>query len=1378
MSPMQQSQGFKRFLRATRLGLLLGVLVLAWPVGSQTQPQTPSPAASSHQVPQPPRSGRGTTLYRGLALPYELIGGFAIHDGDMVVGTPERPVRPHGTRLNSQSKPSHALPRRDLSSLRGESLWPGGIVPYVIEQGFTDEALRTIELAIAHWNSRTVLTLKPRASEPDYVRFSAEQLFAGVCVAELGRVGGAQSIWLGGPDGCLLTGTIHEIGHAVGLRHEHQRVDRGDYIVVRDETLYGGLGSSYTANAPAGGPYDYASVMHYGEVETIPPGMPVSGEQLSAGDIDGVARLYGRPPTATTVSTNPPGLEIIVDGQPATTPARFAWPAASQHVLEAPTQQAFAGGRYIFGRWNDGGPRRRTVTAGPAATWVEANYVVQRSLLACADPQGTGTVVTHPETPDGFHTIRTPVAIEARPAPHESLQFMVWEVLGGGLIEGAPSANPVSVQFQTEPGASFAVRAKFHAPPLFRIDADPGSSPVALRAFLGGNWETVTLPWVSPANRLPDSFRVEVPEVQPEDSTFDDVRYRFQGWSDGGSRSRPVSVPASGGSLTLNLASEYRLRARVGDQDSVQLSPETEDGFYTAGTRVTVRAVSGANRRFAGWVGDVFRGGDPIATVVMDGPRTLEPVFTPGETLRLGEATAVALPASASHRGALHRAEQGYSVWVPADATELVVEFRSSSSVNVDLYASFARDPWWSDGGEGGGRVVEADFESRSGGANERIVIGRDSIPPLTAGIYFISLATPPSSRSVQGTLTASVERSGIAWARPRAFTFSATVGADPPTQTVRLSHLGREPISYKVESDQTWLSAEPREWTRSGPGIEELAIAVQGTGLAPGSHRGALRIVARNSDRPRVRDETVIELPVAFVSVGRLETIPAVSGVEIASSPETGGPYGAGEVIEVQVHFTHPVSVTGSPELALVIGDRSRLAEWHPAGSVPSCGEAYASLAFRYAVESSDVDADGIEIPPGGLRVGGGAIQSAAGAAAGLDLGRHAIASAADHRVDGSQATSPEVAGLWFVTNPQEGDTYGLGEAVEAVIFFSVDIEVTGSPQLALEIGRRRVLAELSGFGVDSLWFRYEFQAEDRDLDGIGVPADALTLNGATIRSLTGTRARLDMGEYSTVAAADQRVDGSRTMAPTVAGVWFSGQPQKGDTYRRGEAIDVAISFGLGVEVSGDPQLALVIGGRRVRADFRGHEGDSLWFRYVVGAEDRDLDGLGVPADALMLNGGAIRSPAGPEARLGLGRHAIAAAAYKADGSQAVAPEVASLWIGSHPLVGDTYGMGEDIEVAIVFSVDIQVTGSPQLALVIGSRRVQASLFRHQETVLWFRYTVQAEDQDADGLGIPADALSLSGGSIRGVTGSDTLLTLERQAIAVATDHKVSGGG
>lgn len=128
--------------------------------------------------------------------------------------------------------------------------------------------------------------------------------------------------------------------------------------------------------------------------------------------------------------------------------------------------------------------------------------------------------------------------------------------------------------------------------------------------------------------------------------------------------------------------------------------------------------------------------------------------------------------------------------------------------------------------------------------------------------------------------------------------------------------------------------------------------------------------------------------------------------------------------------------------------------------------------------------------------------------------------------------------------------------------------------------------------------------------------------------------------------------MDGGSATAVEVAGLRFSSEPRDGETYRLGEGIEVTVQFGLEVEVTGDPQLALEIGSRRVHAALRYHEGDTLWFRYVVRAGDRDSDGVGVPADALMLNGGTIRSPAGPEARLGLGRYANTVGVYKVDGS------------------------------------------------------------------------------------------------------------------------------
>ena len=47
-------------------------------------------------------------------------------------------------------------------------------------------------------------------------------------------------------------------------------------------------------------------------------------------------------------------------------------------------------------------------------------------------------------------------------------------------------------------------------------------------------------------------------------------------------------------------------------------------------------------------------------------------------------------------------------------------------------------------------------------------------------------------------------------------------------------------------------------------------------------------------------------------------------------------------------------------------------------------------------------------------------------------------------------------------------------------------------------------------------LYFDYIVKATDKDTDGITVAADALTLNGGTIRSQGGTNAALSLGSHA----------------------------------------------------------------------------------------------------------------------------------------------------------------------------------------------------------------------------------------------------------------------
>lgn len=67
---------------------------------------------------------------------------------------------------------------------------------------------------------------------------------------------------------CFQLGSIaHEIGHAVGFWHEHQRTDRDNYVIIHGENartqkerVYSLELKGTTANLL---PYDYGSLMHY-----------------------------------------------------------------------------------------------------------------------------------------------------------------------------------------------------------------------------------------------------------------------------------------------------------------------------------------------------------------------------------------------------------------------------------------------------------------------------------------------------------------------------------------------------------------------------------------------------------------------------------------------------------------------------------------------------------------------------------------------------------------------------------------------------------------------------------------------------------------------------------------------------------------------------------------------------------------------------------------------------------------------------------------------------------------------------------------------------------------------------------------------------------
>ena len=495
----------------------------------------------------------------------------------------------------------------------------------------------------------------------------------------------------------------------------------------------------------------------------------------------------------------------------------------------------------------------------------------------------------------------------------------------------------------------------------------------------------------------------------------------------------------------------------------------------------------------------------------------------------------------------------------------------------------------------------------------------------------------------------------------------------------------------------------------------------------------------------------------------------PRVSDIYLDSSPARGDTYQLGETIEVEVEFDGAVKATGEPQIALTIGPRTRRATKY--------GWSSHSLRFQYTVQAGDRDEDGISIPANALSLVGGTITAADGTTA-ADLTHEAVAPEGASKVNGSDVTPPQVRAIRFgYSSPARGDTYELGETVEVEVEFDRAVTATGAPRVALTVGTETRHATIRGWGTQSLHFDYTVQAGDRDEDGISIPANALALNGGSITAADGTTAA-DLTHGTVTADGDRKVNGSLASPPGVTHLYFGDSPARGNTYERGETVRVGVHFDKVVKLTGRPQVELTIGAETRYATLSTRWGDDRYvdFSYVVQEGDRDEDGIGIPANALILNGGSITAADGTtdadltHAAVGPERDRMV------DGSGDVTPpRVAAIYIDSSPARGDTYELGETVEVVVTFDGGVEATGDPRVALTIGTQTRHATSSGWGSNSLHFSYTVQEGDRDEDGISIPANTLVLSGGTITAPDGT-TPADLTHAAVAADGGSKVNG--
>ena len=264
---------------------------------------------------------------------------------------------------------------------------------------------------------------------------------------------------------------------------------------------------------------------------------------------------------------------------------------------------------------------------------------------------------------------------------------------------------------------------------------------------------------------------------------------------------------------------------------------------------------------------------------------------------------------------------------------------------------------------------------------------------------------------------------------------------------------------------------------------------------------------------------------------------------------------------------------------------------------------------------------------------------------------------------LDSSSFTAPVITSVAIA--PSSTLTYYLtGQIIHVVITFDTGVLVTGVPQIFLDSDTIGKMSYVGGSGSQSLLFSYLTMAGDVDNVGFGLKANSLVLNGGTIKSLNGTAATLThpgiaksttrklgatapagtttvttvattattVATTATTVATTTTTTVASSAAPTISTISFK---EPGGKWIVGQNIQIRVVFNVPVVITGSPYVSVLSDAINKLTYLEGSGGSSILFSYTVATGDIDNTGVGMAANALVLNSGTIKSASGVTAVL-----------------------------------------------------------------------------------------------------------------------------------------------